>query len=64
MMCIFVQQKGWTTNLTWKPKYVLSTGLRGDLQTRFLTCHLNWQVEDYLRGESLEPAEFNKIGAL
>lgn len=58
-------QRGWTTHLICKPKYVLSTGLRRDWQTRFLMCHLSWQLEDATspEGESLEPADFNRGSA-
>ena len=63
MMCIFMQldrRVELVNSLGSLNIYYVSTGLERDWQTRFLTCHLNWQLENYLRVVLLSLQSFTR----
>lgn len=62
-MCIFMQpdrRAELVNSLGSLNIYSVSTGLQRDWQTRFLTCHLNWQLENYFRVVLLSLSSFTR----
>lgn len=63
-MCIFMQHDRGAELVTSLGSLTIHRVTKERQQTRFLTCHLNWQLEDSLRVILLSLAEFYKTGAL